>query len=265
MNSPFFSIIVVSYNAKDVIRATIESILMQQFGDYEIIVKDACSSDGTVEMIPQDERIRLYITKDSGIYDGMNEAITYASGQYLCFLNCGDVFASDDVLGKVYESVRQCTDTNKLLYGDCIRKDGLCRQPDKMTNFYLYRTPLNHQSMFFGKEALARWGTYDTKYRISADYDCTVRMFKKGVEFIHCPVIVCRYQGGGVSESEKGLKIMKAEAAQIRNEHFSLSEKKRYDLMLMLSLPGFRRKLVSTKSPKWIRKLYRRLVNLMNR
>lgn len=264
MKRPFFSIIVVAYNAEKFIRTTIDSVLMQRFTDYEIIVKDACSADGTVDMLPNDERIRLYVTKDNGIYDGMNEAITYAKGQYLCFLNCGDVFESGDVLRKLYESVKQCTDTNTVLYGDCIRKEGLCRQPKKMTQFYLYRTPLNHQSMFFGKEAFEHCGVYDTQYRISADYDCTVRMLKKGVEFIHCPIVVCRYQGGGVSESKKGIQIMRMEAEKIRKEHFSISERKRYDFMLKLSLPGFRRKLISSQCPIWIRQLYRQLVNLIN-
>jgi len=204
MEHPFFSIIVVAYNAEDLIAGTVQSVLDQSFLDYEIIVKDACSLDRTVEVIPKDARIRVYVSKDGGIYEGMNEAVSYAKGKYLCFLNCGDTFASGDVLERVSQIANLYEDTDRVLYGDYIRGSIYCKQPSKLSDFYLYRTPLNHQSMFWGKDAFGKFGGYDERYRIAADYDYTLRLFRSGTAFVYCPFVVCRYLGGGVSESAKG-------------------------------------------------------------
>ena len=103
---PYFSVIIVSFNASNTIEKTIQSVLAQSFTDYEIVVKDAVSTDDTLRYIPQNDKIAVYSEKDGGIYDGMNTAIKYAKGKYLIFLNCGDCFADNEVLQKVYEKAR---------------------------------------------------------------------------------------------------------------------------------------------------------------
>ena len=105
-----FSIITASYNPGDKIEKTIHSVLEQTFRDYEIIIKDACSTDGSVENLirkPEVEKeiasgkIRLFVQPDQGVYDGMNQAITQAGGDFLLFLNCGDTLHDAEVLQKV--------------------------------------------------------------------------------------------------------------------------------------------------------------------
>ena len=93
-----FSIITVCLNAGDDLILTIESALNQTYSDFEIIVKDGFSTDGSVEMIPKDDRIRLIQKKDNGIYDAMNQGIEVASGQYIIFMNAGDKFYNNKVL-----------------------------------------------------------------------------------------------------------------------------------------------------------------------
>ena len=90
--NPLFSIIVVSLNAGEELLHTIDSILKQTEQGYEIIVKDGFSSDGSIEQLPSDDRIRLFQQKDKSIYDAMNQAVQYASGEYYLFMNCGDYF-----------------------------------------------------------------------------------------------------------------------------------------------------------------------------
>ena len=87
-----FSIVVVCLNPGEKLAATINSILAQQYGNYEIIIKDGGSKDGSIEKLPADSRIRLFSEKDSGIYDAMNQALSRINGQYVLFLNCGDLF-----------------------------------------------------------------------------------------------------------------------------------------------------------------------------
>ena len=265
MKRPFFSIIVVSLNAENLIRKTIDSVLNQNFNDYEIIVKDAVSSDNTLAQIPKDDRIHIYSEKDSGIYDGMNQAISYSSGKYLIFLNCGDFFATDSVLSHVYETAKELDDNNSIIYGDYQRNSIKAKQPSGLSDFYLYRTPLCHQTVFFGSGVLKKLSNYNTEYKILADYDLTLRCYRANVEFVYCPYVISDYLGGGVSESEKGRVLRAKEYKQIRDSYFSKQKQKYYDFKLALSLKGFRQKLASDKSPKLIRKIYRGLVNLVNR
>ncbi len=263
--TPFFSILVVSYNAVDTIRQTVTSVLEQDFTDYEIVVKDACSSDGTVANLPQDDKIFVYETKDHGIYDGMNEAVRYAKGKYLLFLNCGDVLYDRNILSRMHDVASLYDENNTVLYGDYCRGDIYCKQPSKLTPFYLYRTPLCHQTMFFGKPLFDRFGEYNLNYKICADYEFTLRTYKANVEYVYCPGAVCRYLGGGASESEKGKRIKKNDYQEIKNTYYSAKERTRYGIKLFLSFRKLRQKLASDRSPVWVRKLYRRLVNLANR
>lgn len=264
MQKPFFSIIVVAFNAEATIRQTVDSVLAQTFTDYEIIVKDAASKDATVSNLPQNEKIKLYVTADGGIYYGMNEAVGYASGKYLLFLNCGDYFASPDVLAKVYEGAKDTDESKTVLYGDYSRNGVVFKQPSRITPFYLYRTPLCHQTVFFGKGVFDKFEQYDTAYRILADYDITLKSFFGGFDYVYLPVTVSDYMGGGVSESEKMKARKKEEYAAIQKKNFSARDIRRFKRKLFFSFRGLRQKLISDRSPKWVRKLYRKLVNRVN-
>ena len=100
-----FSIIVVCLNAGNKLKMTVDSILGQSCGDYEIIVKDGMSSDGCLDKLPEDRRIRVFREKDRGIYDGMNQAVEQAEGEYIYFLNCGDLFYVMDVILRLNEQM----------------------------------------------------------------------------------------------------------------------------------------------------------------
>ena len=81
-----FSIIVVCLNAGERLHDTIASIRSQSCKDYEIIVKDGISTDGSIEKLMTDERLRVIRQKDRGIYDAMNQAVKKAQGEYIYFL-----------------------------------------------------------------------------------------------------------------------------------------------------------------------------------
>ena len=264
MSKPFFSIIIVAYNAQDYIRATIESALIQQFTDFEIIVKDACSKDETLACIPVDDRIRVYSTKDQGIYDGMNEAVGYARGRFLHFLNCGDAFCDDGVLSRIYETAKSLDEKGSVIYGDYSKHGILCKQPSQMSDFYLFRTSLNHQSMFFERVLFENIGNYNLKYTICADYDLTLRAFRGGIPFVYCPGIVCTYLGGGVSETKDGISKRSEQNKEIVATYFSKREIRKYKTKLFFTFRRLRQFLYSDKRPVWVRNLYRKLVNRLN-
>ena len=103
---PFFSIIVVAFNASDSIEKTMQSILAQSFTDFEVIVKDGQSFDDTVNKIPKDPRIIVHVSRDDGIYDAMNQALANTKGRFINFLNCGDCFSCPTTLRSVYEEAK---------------------------------------------------------------------------------------------------------------------------------------------------------------
>ena len=264
-DNPLFSIIVVSYNASALIRDTVESVLKQTFDDYEIVVKDACSTDDTIAQIPESDRIRLFESKDSGIYDGMNMAIREAKGRFLHFLNCGDKFASDDVLERVAGFIRSSEISDGIVYGDCFFGDIYRKQPSRITPFFLYRTPLCHQSMFFSKTVFSELGLYDLSFRIAADYDCTVKAFKNHIPFYYLNIPICRYLGEGISDSAKGIQIKTKEYQRIYKTHYSTWERFKYEVLVMLSLRKLRYRVLSGKSPKFLREMYHKTVNKVNK
>ena len=104
-----YSIIVVCLNSGQRLCDTIESILNQTYEDYEVIVKDGGSSDGSVERLPAGADLKICRERDEGIYDAMNRAVSHAAGAYLFFLNCGDYFADEKVLAKVKQAIKGMT------------------------------------------------------------------------------------------------------------------------------------------------------------
>lgn len=261
--APFFSIIVVCLNAADLIQMTIESILQQTCTDFEIIVKDGQSKDGTLEKVPVDSRIRVFSERDTSIYDAMNQATHYSTGRYLIYMNCGDMFASETVL----EQVKACIGGEQpaMVYGDYDRDGIVHRQPTKLTPFYLYRTPLCHQTIFFDGQLLRTMAPYDTSYRVLADYDLELQIFKQlRLPTCHVNVWTCTYLGGGYSETEKGGRIKKEERMQILEKRFTMSECRKFELMRALTIPGIRSKIVGGAGPKWLKRVYQAVVNLIN-
>ena len=93
-----FSIIVVCLNPGTKLNQTLDSILAQTCPDFEVIVKDGGSRDGSIESMRTDGRIHLYQEPDHSIYEAMNQAVSHVTGDYILFLNCGDLFYDNEVL-----------------------------------------------------------------------------------------------------------------------------------------------------------------------
>ena len=123
------SVITISYNERDSIRGTIESVLGQTYHDFEYIIKDGGSSDDTVSIarayekafVEKGIKFRLITARDKGIYDGMNAGVAEACGEWINFMNAGDEFFSNDVLEKVFKN-RDWSGTD-LIYGDMAEEE----------------------------------------------------------------------------------------------------------------------------------------------
>lgn len=238
-----FSIIVVALNAGEKLRETVDSVLAQTYGDYEIVVKDGGSRDGSVEALPKDGRIRLFTESDSGIYDAMNQAVARAQGAYLLFLNCGDSFYDEHVLERAANCIeRERGDAPLVLYGDTYgsKNDVLIASPKKIDGFVCYRNIPCHQSCFYAAK-LCREKPFHSEYRIRADYDHFLWCYYQAkAKMVYMDSVVSAYEGGGYSESRANRRRDKEEHRQITQQYMSPAELAGYRSMMLATLAPVR-------------------------
>ncbi len=200
------SIITINYNNRDGLQKTIDSVLAQTWKDFEWIVIDGGSTDGSRELIEQyQEHFAYYCSEpDRGVYHAMNKGIAKAQGEYLNFMNSGDTFYEKDTLQKVFNKKRSAD----ILYGDCLmifenRKE-LRRYPQPMELYALYGRPICHQAMMIRTLLLKDVG-YDESYKICADYKHLLEVTMNGATFEHVGVVVCQYDTSGISSAKNEL------------------------------------------------------------
>lgn len=245
-----FSIIVVCLNPGDKLNLTLDSILSQTYNDFEIVVKDGGSKDGSIEQMRQDERIQLFMEKDTGIYDAMNQAVSHARGDFVLFMNCGDVFYSDSVLEDTARFAEKCEHTDNLvLYGDTYseKNDVVIASAPKITGFTCFRNIPCHQSCFYATR-LCKEKPYDLQYRIRADYDHFLWCYYIAkAEMLHMGITVASYEGGGFSESKSNRQKDAAEHKQITTCYMRKSELLKYRLIMLATLAPLRKVMAESE------------------
>ena len=222
------SIVTICYNAVDTIENTILSVINQTYNDIEYIVIDGASTDGTMNIVNKyRNRISKIVSEpDKGIYDAMNKGIRLATGDWINFMNAGDIFTSNNVVANFVAKIAPSTtiaygDTNFLLSSSVIvwKAYPLSYMKDMMC--------FGHQSVFvrlqYHKEHL-----FDTSFRSSADYKLMYdAYFKDNVSFQYIPIIVADFDAvGGVSANSYCLRLK--EEARIQGIDQSLKWKIKY-------------------------------------
>jgi glycosyltransferase involved in cell wall biosynthesis len=178
------SIITINRNNAAGLRKTIESVVSQIFTDYEFIVIDGASTDGSLDVITQySDKISYWRSEtDKGIYNAMNKGIELAKGEYIQFLNSGDWLYEATTLIEVFESDR----TEEILYGDIAYFINEKKQiqevyPSEITMFRLYYNSICHQSIFH-KRTLFEKQNYNENYQVVSDWEFLL----KAVVFSNC-------------------------------------------------------------------------------
>lgn len=206
---PLFSIITTCYNAADCIQATIESVLQQDFRDFEYIIMDGLSTDDTLQIASSfmdafsDVGISFHIfsEKDNGIYQGMNHGILHAHGNYINFMNAGDCLYEKDTLSKIADHLRN-TDTSQIpdvIYGDAVSIEfGQRYKYIKDISVIERRMPFSHQSVFASRELLLKYPLKENM-KICSDYDFLLTAYKSNAKFADSDVTVCTVTLDGLS------------------------------------------------------------------
>lgn len=188
-----FSLITITRNNLAGLKATVDSVQAQTCRDFDWIVVDGASNDGTR---PYLNTIQAHCLSepDHGIYDAMNKGIDRTGGEYLLFLNAGDVLATPDTLQRVKDAMATPPD---FIYGDSIEAGN--HRPARSHNHILRGMFTHHQAMFYRRRLIGNL-RYDTSYRIAADYKFTLSFLKKANAILYCPFPVCVFETGGVSQ-----------------------------------------------------------------
>lgn len=218
---PLITVITVCRNEYEKIRKTSESICTQSFGDFEWVVIDGGSSDGTLDILREyEENIAVLVTEpDAGIYNAMNKGIRRATGEYVVFMNGGDCFSDADALQRVADAPRV-----DIVYGDLLF-DGseplIKTYPDALQENYLLDNMLPHQASFIRRSLFDDHGMYDESYKIAGDYELFARLLVRNkVTYHHIPFVLAAFDGAGISKNPAHRAIRKQENHRVRMMYF---------------------------------------------
>lgn len=224
------SIITVCFNAKDTIEETFLSVINQTYKNFEYIVIDGASSDGTLEIIDKYKENISYILSESdkGVYEAMNKGLKRATGDFIFFLNANDAFYDEHILEKVVQTLKENPE-RKILFGDISRvsedkKTKTIEKYAKVQNvFYFINNNICHQCIFYHKSLFEQFGGYSEEYQIFSDWDFNIKcMSKNNVPSIYLPIPIANFQMGGIcTNNGKYKKIYREEHEKLIQKHFS--------------------------------------------
>lgn len=192
MTKPFFSIITAVFNAEDGIEKTAKSLSEQVCRDFEWIVVDGASTDGTLDVARRwadPDKDTIVSEPDKGVYDAMNKGLRLAKGEVVQFLNADDWLAGDQVLARIKEAFAEGVDA---VYGDTILSLADGRQVTRIAGApgetLHKRMPFSHQALFTRREVHIRH-PFDTKFKIAADKASISSIYMSGAKFVHADVV----------------------------------------------------------------------------
>ena len=197
------SIVVVSLNTKNLFLRTIKSINRQSYKNYEIIVVDGKSMDGTIEIITKMKKnfSKVIIEKDDGIYDAMNKGAHLAKSEWTMFLNSGDIFNNNQVLANIFKNPLMNKD---IIYGNTVVKQKKIKYlvPSSIFSEATNIMPFCHQSSIV-KTDIVKKNKFSLKYKYSSDFDFFSRCFVRKKIFYDSNLTIATVLSQGLSDKNR--------------------------------------------------------------
>lgn len=215
---PRLSIVIATWNAVGTLERCLRSIIGQSFRDWEILISDGASIDGTVNVIRQYEGdISWWRSEmDLGIYDAWNQALSHARGQYVAFLGADDIWHTGSTLEDAFAAIG--SEQYDLVTASGVLTD---RDGKKYYEFgepwdfkkLMRRMTICHPGAFHRRKLFDRFGKFDVSYRISADYDFLLRL-PQDTRTLHLPMIMTDVADAGLSRTSRWLMLRERYRAQ---------------------------------------------------
>lgn len=225
------SVITINYNNLAGLRKTVTSVIGQNCSDFEYIIIDGGSDDGSKEfMIANQQHFAYWISeKDEGIYHAMNKGIVKAKGCYLLFLNSGDYLFQSNTLKKVLPEL----DGTELVYGNmkiavhAALKSGY--MPRHITTEHMIKDTLWHPVTFVLRSLFLNYGMYSTNYKICGDYDFFLKVLvKEKVRAKHINQFISVFSMDGLSSDSSNSALIAEERLAIQKAYLSEKELTEY-------------------------------------
>lgn len=230
----FITVITVCYNSEKTIEQTLKSMLNQTYTNYEYLIIDGKSTDGTLEILRRYEpyfegKMKIYSEPDQGIYDAMNKGIQKAAGDLIGMVNSDDYYEPDtlEIMAKEIENI---PNPYTVLYG--FQRN--FREEKEVKTFlyhhdYLKNQMITHPTCFVTPNVYQDMGLFNTKYKSSSDYEFMLRIFEtKKVHFQPVYKIISNFREGGVSGSQVGYR----ETLQLQFSYGGISKFRYYRMII---------------------------------
>ncbi len=224
------SIITVNLNNAGGLRTTIDSVITQTYTNFEHIIIDGGSTDGSVEVIKEYEALyqskqrHLYWVSepDKGIYNGMNKGIKVAKGEYCLFLNSGDNLHTKRTFEKTFE-IRFNQD---IVYCNLNTPNKLITYPHELTLNFFFNDSLAHPATFIKKDLFNSIGVYNENYKIVSDWEFFIKaIINAQCSYKHLDICLSNFEFGGISNSNSAKHIREGERKNILKTEFPLMYK----------------------------------------
>lgn len=203
IDKPVITVITVVFNGEKHLEKTLQSVINQNYGNIEYIIIDGASIDRTLEIIRKyGDRIDYWLSEpDKGLYEAMNKGIGLASGDWVNFMNAGDVFYNPDTINSLGKYFKEDA---SLIYGDVRVVYGDRERTQKADNFLnLWKGMICcHQSIFIKREILAKL-MFNLEYKLAADYELLCRFYTQGYKARKIDMVISRITAGGQADIKR--------------------------------------------------------------
>ncbi len=223
---PKITVVTINFNNANGLVKTIESIVNQNYSNLEYIVVDGKSSDGSTNIINDYSKYftKAIIEPDEGPYFAMNKALQHATGDYIIFINSGDLLC-DGILNKIFTHMLVDAD---IIYGNYfVAQDGKTLYLDKVSPTpgiaFFYKGNLNHQSVFI-KTSLHKEYPYDESFRIAADFKLFFTLLiMRGCSYVFVNEAISTYDLSGISSNKANEMLHYKERKQVLSSYLSVA------------------------------------------
>jgi glycosyltransferase involved in cell wall biosynthesis len=255
------SVVTINYNDRNGLNKTILSVLQQSTKNFEYIVIDGKSTDGSKNLLDDyKDQISYFVSEnDNGIYHAMNKGIKAATGEFIIFMNSGDVFYDETILAKI---LLELQNGDEIVYGDIMIKSAVSENtsvqvhPEKLTFRYFYERTICQQACIIKKSLFEKIFCFNEEYKIVSDWEfLIVAIFKKNISYRKVHHVLAIFDSSGVSTTENMRKIATQEREKSLEKYFPLYKddykkltsysSKRSQQLLEIQESKFFRKLVS--------------------
>ena len=223
--APKISIITINFNDKIGLQRTFDSVFQQEFEDFEYIVIDGGSNDGSKELIEENaDKISFWISEsDKGIYNAMNKGIKAAKGEYLLFLNSGDHFYTE----KSLSIASQYLGVEEIIYSDLNvinnNEKKILKYPKSLSLLHFIQSSLPHPSTFIKKTAFDQYGFYDENLKFVSDWKWfLLAICSQKATYKHIEEIISTFYMDGISSNIENLTKLEQESESVFDEYYAV-------------------------------------------